>query len=66
MYFKTAFLKIISILRNMFVGRDRGLFCSEGSSQTFDNLTSAFLVLELEPWTTMHGLKTLFWAVESL
>lgn len=49
MYFKTAFLKIISKLRNMFVGRDRGLFCSEGSSQTFDNLTSSFLVLELEP-----------------
>lgn len=49
MYFKAVFLKIISILRTMLVGRDRGLFCSEGSPQTFDNLTSAFLVLELEP-----------------
>lgn len=49
MYCKTVFLKTISILRNTFVGRDRGLFCSEGLPQTFDNLTSAFLVLELQP-----------------
>lgn len=66
MYYNAVFLKLISILRNMFVSRDRGLFYSEGLPQTFDNLTSAFLVLELQPWTTMHGLETLFWAMESL